>query len=63
MSASIASTRASILASRNAAQIEEMIAPFAAAARRLDEIPGINSVAACAILAEIDAFQPLVSLR
>ena len=34
------------------AKIEEMIAPFAAAARRLDEIPGINSIAARAILAE-----------
>ncbi len=29
-----------------------MIAPFAAAAQRLDEIPGINSIAACVILAE-----------
>lgn len=34
-------------------RIEEMIAPFAAAARRLAEIPGISSIAACAILAEI----------
>jgi len=34
------------------AKIEEMIAPFAAAAQRLDEIPGINSAAASAILAE-----------
>jgi len=34
------------------AKIEEMIAPFAAAAQRLDEIPGINSIAARAILAE-----------
>jgi transposase len=34
-------------------KIEEMIAPFAAAAQRLDEIPGINAVAACVILAEI----------
>ena len=34
-------------------KIEEMIAPFAAAAQRLDEIPGINSTAACVILAEI----------
>jgi transposase len=34
-------------------KVEEMIAPFAAAARRLDEIPGINSIAACVILAEI----------
>jgi transposase len=33
-------------------RIEEMIAPFAAAAKRLDEIPGINATAACAILAE-----------
>jgi len=35
------------------AKIEEMIAPFAAAVVRLDEIPGINAVAACVILAEI----------
>ena len=34
-------------------KIDEMIAPFAAAARRLDEIPGINAIAACVILAEI----------
>ena len=34
-------------------KIEEMIAPFAAAAQRLDEIPGINAIAACVILAEI----------
>jgi transposase len=34
-------------------KIEQMIAPFAAAAQRLDEIPGINSIAACVILAEI----------
>ena len=34
-------------------KIEEMIVPFAAAAQRLDEIPGINAVAACVILAEI----------
>jgi transposase len=34
-------------------KIEQMIAPFAAAARRLDEIPGINAIAACVILAEI----------
>jgi transposase len=34
-------------------KIEEMIAPFTAAARRLDEIPGINAIAACVILAEI----------
>ena len=33
-------------------KIEEMIAPFTAAAERLDEIPGINSIAACVILAE-----------
>ena len=33
-------------------RIEEMTAPFAAAARRLAEIPGINATAACAILAE-----------
>ena len=35
------------------ARIEQMIAPFAAAAQRLDEIPGINAIAACVILAEI----------
>jgi transposase len=35
------------------AKIEQMIAPFTAAAQRLDEIPGINAVAACVILAEI----------
>jgi len=35
------------------AKIEEMIAPFTAAAQRLDEIPGINAIAACVILAEI----------
>jgi transposase len=29
-----------------------MITPFAAAAQRLDEIPGINAIAACVILAE-----------
>jgi transposase len=34
-------------------KIEEMIAPFAAAAQRLDEIPGINSIAACVILTQI----------
>src|SRR5262245_41199509 len=34
-------------------KIEQMIAPFTAAARRLAEIPGINSITACAILAEI----------
>jgi transposase len=34
-------------------KIEEMIAPFTTAVARLDEIPGINSTAACAILAEI----------
>ena len=35
------------------ARIEQMIAPFTAAAQRLDEIPGINAIAACVILAEI----------
>jgi len=35
------------------ARIEEMITPFTAAAQRLDEIPGINAIAACVILAEI----------
>jgi transposase len=34
-------------------RIEEMIAPFAAAAERLDEIPGIGPVAAAIIIAEI----------
>ena len=34
------------------AKIEEMIIPFATAAQHLDEIPGINSIAAYAILAE-----------
>ncbi len=35
------------------ARIEEMIAPFTAAAERLDEIPGIGPVAAAIIIAEI----------
>jgi transposase len=35
------------------ARIEEMIAPFGEAARRLDEIPGIGPVAAAIIIAEI----------
>jgi len=35
------------------ARIEEMIAPFTAAAERLDEIPGIGPVAAAVIIAEI----------
>jgi hypothetical protein len=35
------------------ARVEEMIAPFAAAADRLDEIPGIGPVAAAIIIAEI----------
>jgi transposase len=35
------------------ARIEEQITPFAAAVSRLDEIPGINLAAACAIIAEI----------
>jgi transposase len=35
------------------ARIEEMIAPFAQAAARLDEIPGIGPVAAAIIIAEI----------
>ncbi len=34
-------------------RIEQMIAPFTTAARRLEEIPGISATAACAILAEI----------
>jgi transposase len=34
-------------------RIEQMIAPHTVAARRLAEIPGINAIAACAILAEI----------
>jgi transposase len=35
------------------ARIEEMVTPFAAAAQRLDEIPGIGPVAAAVIIAEI----------
>jgi transposase len=35
------------------ARIEEQITPFAVAVSRLDEIPGINLAAACAIIAEI----------
>jgi transposase len=35
------------------AKIEELIAPFASAVARLDEVPGIGSVAAAAIIAEI----------
>ena len=35
------------------AKIEELVAPFAAAVQRLDEIPGIGPTAAAAILAEI----------
>jgi transposase len=35
------------------ARIEEMIAPFASAVERLDEIPGIGPVAAAVIIAEI----------
>jgi len=35
------------------ARIEELIAPFSAAAARLDEIPGIGPVAAAIIIAEI----------
>jgi transposase len=35
------------------AQIEEYIAPFAEAAARLDEIPGVGPIAARAIIAEI----------
>ena len=35
------------------AAIGQLAAPFAAAVRRLAEIPGINATAACAILAEI----------
>jgi len=35
------------------AKIEEMIAPFASAVERLDEIPGIGPVAAAVIIAEI----------
>ena len=35
------------------ATIEQLAAPFAAAVRRLAEIPGINATAACAILAGI----------
>src|SRR6185312_117678 len=35
------------------AAIGEMIAPFAHAVERLDEIPGVGTTAACVILAEI----------
>jgi len=35
------------------ARIEEMIAPFAAAADRLDEVPGIGRIAAAIIISEI----------
>jgi transposase len=35
------------------ARIEEMITPFAAAAERLDEIPGIGSIAAAVIISEV----------
>jgi transposase len=35
------------------AKIEEMVAPFAPAAQRLDEIPGIGTVGAAIIIAEI----------
>ena len=35
------------------ARIEEMIAPFAAAAERLNEIPGIGRIAAAIIIAEV----------
>lgn len=35
------------------AKIEELIAPFVSAVRRLDEIPGIGPVAAAAMIAEI----------
>ena len=34
-------------------RIEEMVAPFAEAVARLDEIPGIGRVAAAVIIAEI----------
>jgi transposase len=33
--------------------VEEAVAPFAAAVGRLDEIPGLGPIAACAVLAEI----------
>jgi transposase len=35
------------------ARIEEMVAPFGTTVQRLDEIPGLGAVGACAILAEI----------
>ncbi|WP_443079000.1 transposase [Streptosporangium sp. NBC_01495] len=35
------------------AKIEELLVPFASAAARLDEIPGIGPIAAAVILAEI----------
>ena len=47
------STRSTPTSPRSTPGIEQMVAPFAAAVRRLAEIPGINSTAACAILAEI----------
>ena len=34
-------------------RIEELVAPFDAAARQLDEIPGIGRIAAAVIIAEI----------
>jgi transposase len=34
-------------------RIEEMVAPFAAAVQRLDEIAGLGPIAACAVLGEI----------
>jgi hypothetical protein len=33
--------------------IEELVAPFAAAVERLDEIPGLGALGACAVLAEL----------
>jgi transposase len=35
------------------AAIEEMVAPFARAVQRLDEVPGLGAIGACAALAEI----------
>ena len=35
------------------ARIEEMVAPFGTTVQRLDEIPGLGAIGACAILAEI----------
>ena len=46
MLARIDATSADIAALED--QIEEMVAPFATAVERLDEIPGLGAVAPCA---------------